>query len=240
MRLRCDRARDPLGEFKMIVISYARTYKIITNKFKPSVAPLLMLILIPGCGVAVVGEKNEISPYAPAIVICNSDTDTYCLEGAKDSGARLNRQALEYVAKKDYDQAMDLFKRAIELDNSNPEYHYNLGLTYYFKGMFQEEESSYMNVLAIEPDDLKINPVLANTYFSLACLYAQQGKKDQAFNQLEKLLTIAPTTLYDNINDRDLDSLRDDPRYKQLLAKKPASSSESGEATTSGISGKPE
>ena len=200
-------------------------------------AAILTVALLPGCATV---NSAQTESQSEAGITCASETDTFCVENKEDSAARLNRQGQEYGVEKKYDQALDLFKQAIALDNSNPEYHYNLGLTYYFKGMFQEEESSYMNVLAIEPDDPKINPALANTYFSLACLYAQQGKKDQAFNQLEKLLTIAPTTLYDNINDRDLDSLRDDPRYKQLLAKKPASSSESGAATTSGISGKPE
>ena len=145
-----------------------------------------------------------------------------------------------YRSRKDYDQALDRFKGAIELDHANPEYYYNLGLAYYYLEKPEQEESAYMQVLGIESDDPDLNPILAKTYLNLACLYAQQGKKDQAFNQLEKLLTIAPATLYDNISDKDLDSLRDDPRYKRLLAKKPISSSESGEATTSGISGKPE
>ena len=198
--------------FKMI---HATTHKI-SAKIPQSSAAILVLALLSGyTTVAAAAAKAE--PPAAAPTVCNSDTDTFCVEGDKDKGARLHRQGLEYSAKQDYDQALDLFKRAIEADNSNPEYHYHLGLTYYHKGMFEEEESSYMDVLAIESNDPKLNPVLVKTYFSLACLYAQQGKKDQAFAQLEKLFSIDRSMFHDVKSDKDLDSLRDDPRYHQLI-----------------------
>ena len=132
----------------------------------------------------------------------------------------LNSQGLEYAGKQDYDKAIDIFKQAIELDNSNPEFHYNLAVSYSFKGMTEEEEAYYKNVLAIEPDDPKANPVLAHTYFNLACLYALQGNKDQAFVNLEKLFIVDPKILYHYLqSDEDLKSLRDDPRFKQLVSK---------------------
>lgn len=180
-------------------------------------ATILVFTLLPGC------QAAPIKPAAPAPVtsaICNSDTDTFCVEGDQDRAARLNRQGLEYAAKKDYDKALDLFNQAIAVDNSNPQFHYNLGVTYSYKGMVEEEEAAYLNVLSIEPDDPKANPVLANTYFNLACLYALQGKKDPAFSNLEKLLTVDSKTLYHYLQeDEDLKSLREDPRFKQLVAR---------------------
>lgn len=188
-----------------------------------------LLAFMLGVGSAVANAApTESSPKAT--VECNADTDEFCVEGDKDKAARLNRQALEFSTNKDYDHALDLFKEAINLNKSNPEYHYNLGLTYYYKGMLKEEEASYLKVLTIEPNDRVLNPVLARTYFSLACVYAGQGKKDKAFEQLEKLFTVDSNMLFRSIHDGDLDSLREDPRYEQLLAKKPSDSSESGEA----------
>ena len=216
--------------FEMI---HATTHKISIPPKKSSAAILILALLSGYVTAATAAAKAE--PPAATPVVCNADTDTFCVEGDKDKGARLNRQGLEYTAKQDYDQALGLFKRAIATDNSNPEYHYNLGVTYSLMGMMQEEEESYMDVLAIEPNDPKLNRALTNTYFNLACLYALQGKKDQAFVQLEKLFSIDRENMYhDVVGDKDLASLRDDPRYKELLKKKPEKSSESEEA------GKPE
>ena len=191
-----------------------------TGKASPKAvasATIFLLALLAGC---TTHKTAQTVPSPAASNVCNADTDTFCLEGDKDSGARLNRQGLEYAAKKDYVQALDLFKRAIELDNPNPEYHYNLGVTYSFLGNPQQEEAAYMNVLAIEPDDPKLNPFLVDTYFNLACLYALQGKKDQAFVHLEKLFSIGSNSFYHRVqSDTDLDSLRDDPRYNQLVTK---------------------
>lgn len=214
---------------------HATTHKI-SAKIPQSSAAILVLALLSGyVTVAAAAAKIEPPAAPPAPAVCKSDTDTFCVEGDKDKGARLNRQGLEYTAKQDYDQALGLFKRAIATDNSNPEYHYNLGVTYSHMGMMQEEEESYMDVLAIEPNDPKLNRALTNTYFNLACLYALQGKKDQAFVQLEKLFSIDRENMYhDVVGDKDLASLRDDPRYTELLKKKPEKSSESEEA------GKPE
>lgn len=185
--------------------------------------------LLSGCMTDPMPVKPDSTVTLP---VCSADnTDNFCVEAGKDKAARLNKQGLEFAAKQEYDQALSRFKEAIELDNTNPEYYYNLGLTYYHLEKPEQEEAAYMKVLEIEPDDPGLNPALANTYFSLACLYAQQGKKDHAFDKLEKLFTIAPATLYNNLNDRDLDSLRDDPRYKQLLSKKPANISESRNVT---------
>lgn len=185
-----------------------------------------LLAFMLGVGSAVANAApTESSPKAT--VECNADTDEFCVEGDKDKAARLNRQALEFSSKQDYDQALDLFKKAINLDKTNPDYHYNIALTYYYKGMLKEEEASYLKVLAIEPNDPVLNPALARTYFGLACVYAEQGKKDKAFAQLEKLLTIDPNMLYHSIRDKDLDSLRDDPRFEQFLVKKSGDAGES-------------
>ena len=205
----------------MFEIFLASMSKDSVKNTKPAII-ILVLALLPGCA-AVNPVKTE--PPTAASTVCNADSDTFCVEGGKDSGARLNRQGLEFAAKQDYDQAMDQFKRAIELDNANPEYHYNLGVTYSFKGMKEEEEAAYMEVLAIESEDPSRNPALANTYFNLACLYALQGKKDQAFAQLDKLFLVDANKLYHYVqSDEDLNSLRDDPRYKQIMAKKPDNS----------------
>lgn len=156
-------------------------------------------------------------------VVCNKDTDTFCIENDQQKAARLNQQGLEFARKQDYDSAVQLFKQAATLDDANPKYLYNLGVAYDFKGMKGEAEAAYMATLAIKPSD----PVDGNfksaqldAYYNLACLYALQGKKDQAFEHLDKLASLGAGQAYHfTQSDKDLDSLRDDPRFKLLLEK---------------------
>lgn len=218
----------------MFGIFHAITRKVSTKTLNAPAA-MFVLALLPGC--AAVNTATTEPPTAVSNA-CNAETDTFCVESDQDNGIKLNSEGLEYAAKKDYDQAMERFKRAIELDNSNPEFHYNLAVTYSYKGMDEEEESAYMDVLAIEPDDPKLNPVLASTYFNLACMYALQGKKDQAFEQLEKLYSVDSRTLYHYVqSDEDLKSLRDDPRFKELMAKRSGNTGQLEEASQTGETG---
>ncbi len=191
--------------------------------------PIIMLALLPACA-----NVNTVQTESAALAnACKSDTDTFCVETDKDSAARHNQQGLEYAAEKEYDKALDSFKKAVELDNSNPEFHYNLGVTYFSKGMPEEEEAAYKNGLAQKPGDPKHVPYFAKIHFNLACTYALQGKKDQAFEQLELLYATADTLMYHWVeSDADLASLRDDPRYTELIARQAKRESSSEKAET--------
>lgn len=218
----------------MFEFFHAFTRKVST-KTPNAPAAMFVLALLSGC--AAVNTATTEQPTAVSNA-CNAETDTFCVESEQDNGIKLNTEGIEYAAKKDYDKALELFNRAIELDNSNPEFYYNLGVAYSFKGMEEEEEAAYMNVLLIEPDDPKLNSVLASTYFNLACLYALQGKKEQALDQLEKLYYIDSRTLYHHLqSDKDLDSLRDEPRFKELMAKRSGNTGQPEEASQTGETG---
>ena len=179
---------------------------------------IILLVLLHGCA-AVGSAKPQSIPAAPNIA-CTNDTDTFCTEREKDSALRLNQQGLEYATQHDYDKAVDLFLKAIELDNSNPEFHYNLGVTYSHKMMREEEELAYLRGLAVNSSDPQHVHFVASIHFNLACMYALQGKKDKAFEHLEKMYATADTLLYHYVeSDADLASLRDDPRYKELITR---------------------
>ena len=189
---------------------------------------LIMLALLPACATV-----NTVQTESAAVAnACKSDPDAFCVETDKESAARHNQQGLEYAGEKEYDKALDSFKKAIELDKSNPEFHYYLGVSYFHKGMIEEAEAAYMSGLAQKPGNPQHVPYFAKIHFNLACIYALQGKKDQAFEQLEMLYATADTLMYHWVeSDTDLASLRDDPRYTELIARqaKRESSSEKSE-----------
>ncbi len=65
--------------------------------------------------------------------------------------------------------------------------------------------------LAIDPDD-------PHAQYNAACMWAQVGEPDKAFAALEKWAEIVPSDLRDWIkHDPDIDPLRVDPRYDQLV-----------------------
>ena len=190
---------------------------------------LIMLALLPACT-----NVNTVQTESAAVAnVCKNETDTFCVETDKDSAARHNQQGLEYGRAQEYDKALDSFKKAIELDSSNPEFHYNLAVTYMSKGMPEEEEAAYMSGLAQKPGNPQHAPYFAKIHFNLACTYALQGKKDQAFEQLEMLYATADTLMYHWVElDADLASLRDDPRYTELIARQAKKDSSSEKAET--------
>ena len=181
---------------------------------------ILGLMLLAGC------STSNVTPLADPDtrgVVCNSDTDAFCVENDQQRATRLNQQGLEFAAKQDYGRAAELLEQATTLDRANPEYLYNLGVAYSFMGRLAKEEAAYMAALAIKPnspDTPKMDKVWANVYFNLACLYALQGKKDQAFEQLDNLAILGSNQLFHTVkDDKDLDSLRDDPRFQPALDK---------------------
>lgn len=181
------------------------------------VAPLLALTLLVGC--ATDNTLQTASPAAQSIA-CDADSDAFCAENDKDSAARLNRQGVEQAERGGYDLALGLFQDAIKLDASNPEFYYNLGVAYNYKQMLVETEAAYIAGAALPSSNPQHVQYFAKIYFNLACLYALQGKKDAAFEQLEKLFVADKNLLFHWVEgDADLASLRDDPRYKELMAR---------------------
>lgn len=94
--------------------------------------------------------------------------------------------------KKQYDKAIDYFKRAIALDNSYGEAYVELGEVYYEKGQFDLEVSVLSKVITIVKD----NP---DVYYSLAAAYEDKRQYDSAIENYKKALLLKPKdkdTLY--------------------------------------------
>jgi hypothetical protein len=67
---------------------------------------------------------------------------------------------------------------------------------------------------------VEVDPENATNVYNLACTYALQGKKTLALDWLEKAADAGFTDFIHLSRDTDLDALRDQPRYKQLVARK--------------------
>jgi tetratricopeptide (TPR) repeat protein len=84
------------------------------------------------------------------------------------------------------------------------------GLRYLTLGKFERAEHEFKEVLALEPN----NEV---AWYNLACTYSRWGKLDLAFEHLRKAVEFGFDDASHMDDDKDLDPLRGDPRYKEII-----------------------
>lgn len=83
----------------------------------------------------------------------------------------------------------------------------NLGL-----GRYERAEHELKAVLELEPQN-------ETAWYNLACTYARWGKLDQAIEHLRRAVELGFDDAGHMEQDPDLESLRQDPRYRELIAR---------------------
>ncbi|MDQ3020541.1 MAG: tetratricopeptide repeat protein [Bacteroidota bacterium] len=153
------------------------------------------------CHLALIGSSKRdfsILTIGMIVIICSlgyltivrnldwKDNDTLYLsaKGVEGTVILVNEGNIYANAKK-YNEAENLYKRAIELRDNNLLGHHNLGLIYLLKGSFDSAAVKFKKGISIDS-------LAPDGYFQLATLYNIQNKKDSAVLMLEKLQTIAP------------------------------------------------
>ena len=123
-----------------------------------------------------------------------------------------NNRGNSWYEKKDYDKAIKDYDEALRLD---PKY----ATTFSNRGLAWHEKKDYSKAIKDYDEALRLDPKNADAFYNKACCYSLQGKPDLAIENLAKSLELG----FDNFKhleaNTDLDSIRDDPRYKKLLAK---------------------
>ena len=154
-----------------------------------------------------------------------------------------------YFGARQYDRAIELYRRAIERNPSNAHGHFLLGEAYLAKGMYGEGVAELQKAVAIEnaPERWNRQPMLAYGYavsgrrdeaqkildeqkelakqgryispYNFAIIYTGIGDKDRAFEWLDKAYEEHSQPL-EHVKSRPLfDSLRSDPRFTDLLGR---------------------
>jgi tetratricopeptide (TPR) repeat protein len=75
------------------------------------------------------------------------------LKGGKLGAATYFEIGLLYCALIQYEEAVEVFRRAIDLEQNQPQYHYNLAVAYRFLGRLTEAEEQLDLVLHLSPGD---------------------------------------------------------------------------------------
>jgi tetratricopeptide (TPR) repeat protein len=83
------------------------------------------------------------------------------------------------------EEALDAFRKAVELKPDLAEAHINLGLLLYRLGKADEAEKALLKALELKPEEPKTKEALANIYFEKAKELLQLDKIDEALEKLK-------------------------------------------------------
>jgi tetratricopeptide (TPR) repeat protein len=143
-----------------------------------------------------------------------------------------------------YREALLAYQQAIDNDPSKALFHHHLGLVYACDGRIDDAISAFQKVIEMEPEHALAHATLGGYYrkkgleelaqkhigiamksifdseneYNRACLAAICGNTDQALELLRIALMSKQTYVDWILRDPDLDFIRQDPRFKQLVS----------------------
>src|SRR5436305_12005836 len=146
------------------------------------------------------------SLFAALILLCAAQL----LVSAQSATPAMQR-ANELFEAKRWVEAAEAYKAVVKTEPENARAWYQLASAQYHLGDFVSAAEAFQKNVSLTNNPTAI--------FNLACTFARMNEKDKAIEWLKKLF--APDAkpyvyLSFDLNDPDLNSLHDDPRYKEL------------------------
>lgn len=143
-----------------------------------------------------------------------------------------------------YKEAILAHQQAISIDSSKASYYHHLGLAYAAEGRDEDAINTFQKVIELDPDYSLAHATLGGYYrkmgledlaqkhigkamriiydseneYNRACLEAICGNVDKAIELLQIALKNKQTYVDWVLRDPDLDFIRGDPRFKQLIS----------------------
>jgi len=112
-------------------------------------------------------------------------------------------------------RAYDAARKHLELNPDNPRALYMGAISLTNLGESDKAREWNRRALAMEPDDPSV-------LYNIACAFAKEDQKNEAFGALGKAIDYGFGHWSWIENDPDFNSLRADPRFSEILARKPA------------------
>lgn len=110
------------------------------------------------------------------------------------------------------DPRYDILQKRIMNNPQDANAYAQLGYLYGIKGELTSELYYYTKALDIRPDFKEV-------LYNMACIYSAQGEKEKAIQSLEKAIVGGFKSLEIIESDKDLNGIRNEKRYKDLIQK---------------------
>ena len=129
--------------------------------------------------------EKEFSLYERTLLLNGEDPDRIHLmaETAPLFADKLVSQARLLRSRGERHRAIDLYRKAIQIDPLSSKAYNNLGIAYFEEKEFRKALEAYLKALKLNPDQLEIR-------YNLALLYLAMGQNDQAAAQIREALRL--------------------------------------------------
>jgi tetratricopeptide (TPR) repeat protein len=108
------------------------------------------------------------------------------LHAESDEAALHNKEGAKLVEEGKMEEALEAFKKAVELNSNDAVVRLNLAYTYDRQGMAEEAIAEYQRAIELSPSNLL-------GYNNLGVLYDKMGLYDEAIGEFQRALEIDPT-----------------------------------------------
>ncbi len=88
------------------------------------------------------------------------------------------------------------------------------------RGVLHLHEKSYSAARKCFEKAIRLKPDYVDPYYNLACVCAVQGEVQQGLRYLEKAISMDPDVKKWAREDPDLEGLRGDPRFREIVFRK--------------------
>lgn len=152
----------------------------------------------------------------------------------KHSDAYNNLGVIYYQAH-NYNGAIKHYEKAISLNNDAASYYSNMGAAYFGKKQFEKAIQNYSKAMELDPDifertsragvlaQLPSPEDRAHYDYVLAKLYARTGVPERSLHYLKKAMEEGYKDIKNVYRDNEFSTLRNDPRFAELMAAKTTS-----------------
>jgi superkiller protein 3 len=134
-------------------------------------AALLLGLVLASCGAG------------PATPIPEDEAPTVAVESG--TAEEHFQKGNEYAQQGQFQEAIDEYLAALEIEPEHVSALTNLGVAYYNTGRLQEAITQYEKAIAIAPED-------ADIYSNLGAAYVQTGQMEKALEQYQKAVELEP------------------------------------------------
>jgi tetratricopeptide (TPR) repeat protein len=194
-----------------------------------------------------IGAGGSASPPTSLLRSCRPGAEgaTPALPAGAGEIAEMVAQGWRFYDAGNAEGAIEILKAALAKAPEDSAVNAALGVISFAGGHYAEAETRLQRHLAAEPGDTdcrvrlgmaqlrqcKYGPALANMrvalaeepragalHFALACIHARLADRDRALYHLERAYAELGVTLLAHISDANLDSLRDTPKFRAIVA----------------------